>query len=99
MRVISRKRLREFWESAPGRGSEQSLRVWLQEAERAVWKGPFEVKAQFPTASILKGGRVVFNIGGNKHRLIAAIRYDKGIVFVRFIGTHDQYDHVDAQEV
>lgn len=99
MRVISRERLREFWESAAGRGAEQPLRAWLQEVERAIWEGSHGVKAHHPTASILKGGRVVFNIGGNKYRVIAAIRYDKGIIFVRFVGTHTQYDHVDAQEV
>ena len=99
MRVISRSLLREFWESPLGREAEQPLRVWFQEAEKASWSGPHEVKAQYPTASILKRGRVVFNIGGNKYRLVAAIRYEKGIVFTRFVGTHAQYDRIDAQEV
>jgi mRNA interferase HigB len=75
------------------------LRAWYQEACRAVWKGPFEIKAQFPTASILRSGRVVFNIGGNKFRLVVAVRYDLGIVFIRFVGTHTQYDRINAQEV
>ena len=99
MRVISRRRLREYWETPAGRGSEQALRAWLEEAERAFWEGPYDVKAQYPTVSILKGGRIVFNIGGNKYRLVAAVRYDKGIIFIRFIGTHAQYDRIDAQEV
>ena len=99
MRVISRRRLRDFWESPPGRGSQEPLRAWYREASQAAWKGPFEVKAQYPTASILKQGRVVFNIAGNKFRLVAAIRYDLGILFIRFVGTHAQYDRINAQEV
>lgn len=99
MRIISRKRLREFWETRGGQGAEQPLRAWYREAAQAGWKGPFEVKAQYPTASILKEGRVVFNIGGNKFRLVAAVRYDLGIVFIRFVGTHAQYDRVNALEV
>jgi mRNA interferase HigB len=99
MRVISRRRLREFWKSPAGRGAEQPLRAWFQEAETASWRGPFDVKRAYPAASILKNGRVVFNIGGNKYRLVAAVRYDPSIVFIRFVGNHAQYDHIDAQEV
>jgi mRNA interferase HigB len=99
MRVISRKHLREFWETPIGRNAEQALKVWLQEAEKASWEGPNNVKAQYSTASILKGGRVVFNINGNHYRLVVAIRYDKAILFIRFIGTHAQYDRINAQEV
>ncbi len=99
MRVISRRRLREFWVSPLGHGAEQSLRAWYQEAQQSTWKGPFDIKAEYPTASILKNGRVVFNIGGNKYRLVTAIRYDLGIVFIRFVGSHAQYDRINAQEV
>lgn len=99
MRVISRRRLREFWESPIGHQSQQALRAWFREAQQASWKGLFDIKAQYPTASILKNGRVVFNIGGNKLRLVTAIRYDLGIVFIRFVGTHAQYDRINAQEV
>jgi mRNA interferase HigB len=99
MRVISRRRLREFWESRAGQGAEQPLKAWYREAAQAAWKGPFEVRSQYPTASILKEGRVVFNVGGNKFRLIVAVRYDLGIIFIRFVGTHAQYDRINAQEV
>lgn len=99
MRVISRRRLREFWETAPGRNAEQPLRSWFREAQQSVWTGPFDIKAQYPTASILKNGRVVFNVAGNRCRLVTAIRYDVGIVFIRFVGTHAQYDKINAQEV
>jgi mRNA interferase HigB len=99
MRVITHKRLKEFWEGPAGRDSEKPLRVWFKETREASWKGPHDIKADYPTASILKRGRVVFNIGGNKFRLVTVVFYDVGIVFIRFIGTHAQYDHIDAQEV
>jgi mRNA interferase HigB len=88
MRVISRRSLREFWESPAGQAAQPSLRAWFREAQQAHWKGPFDIKAEYPTANILKNGRVVFNISGNKFRLVTAIRYDLGIVFIRFVGTH-----------
>ncbi len=88
MRVISRRRLREFWDSPVGKGASEHLRSWFREARQADWRGPFDIKAEYPVASILKNGRVVFNINGNKFRLVAVIRYDLGIVFIRFVGTH-----------
>jgi mRNA interferase HigB len=99
MRVISRRRLRDFWESPIGRQSQQPLKAWFREARQASWKGPSELKGRYQTASVLKNGRVVFNICGNQFRLVTAIRYDLGIVFIRFIGSHAQYDRIDAQEV
>lgn len=99
MRIISRRRLREFWVSPAGRHSEGFLRAWFAEAARASWRTPHDIQKRYPTASILKNGRVVFNIGGNHYRLVAAIRYDLGIVFVRFVGDHGQYDRVDAERV
>lgn len=97
MRVIKRRTLREFW--AHEREAEQPLRAWYQAVEDASWSSPAEVKAQFASASILQKGRVVFNIGGNKFRLIVEINYKKHLVFVRFVGTHVEYDDVDAQAV
>jgi mRNA interferase HigB len=73
--------------------------VWWAEARRAEWKTPAEIKAQYRSASILKGGRVVFNICGNKYRLIVKFDYEKGIGFVRFVGTHKEYDEINAEEV
>jgi mRNA interferase HigB len=66
---------------------------------KAKWKQPSDVKADFGTASILKEGRVVFNIGGNKYRLVTSINYPYGIVFVKFVGTHEQYDGIDARKI
>lgn len=94
MRVIARRTLREFWERHSA--AELPLRAWCKEVEAASWKSPTEVKARYASASFLTGNRVVFNIKGNRFRLIAAVRYDLGIVFIRFVGTHAEYDAIDA---
>lgn len=72
------------------------MRSWFKEAEDATWSSPSEIKARYASASFLPGNRVVFNIKGNRYRLIAAVRYDLGIVFIRFVGTHAEYDAIDA---
>jgi mRNA interferase HigB len=99
MRVISRKTLAAFWARSGRRDAEQPLRAWCQEVEKAAWRGPHDLKARYPFASILKGSRVVFNIGGNKYRLIVSVHYGTGIVYIRFVGTHAEYDRVDAEKV
>ena len=99
MRVIARSTLRAFWEQPGNEDAEQPLRAWFAEARGASWASPMDIKQNHRTASILKGGRVVFNIGGNKYRLVVAIKYEAQIVFVRFIGSHAQYDSIDAEEV
>ena len=97
MRVIAKKILREFWEKHAD--CEQQLRAWYQEAEGSSWKTPNEIKGEYPNASFLAGNRVVFNIKGNNYRLIVRINYDYGQVWVRFIGTHAQYDSIDATTI
>jgi mRNA interferase HigB len=100
VRVIALRTLRMFWETHPrGRRAEEPLKAWHAEATRATWTGPADVKAKYRSASILKGGRVVFNIAGNEYRLVVHIHYAKQIVFVRFVGTHEEYDAIDAQTV
>jgi mRNA interferase HigB len=99
VRVIARRTLREFW-AQRGRGdAEQPLRAWFAEARRAVWHTPAEIKASHRNASFLGRNRVVFNIGGNKYRLVVAVKYSARIVFIRFVGTHAEYDEIDAGEV
>lgn len=100
MRVIARSALVQFSRSHP-RGAEAAgaLNAWYDEARRATWATPADVKAQYRSASILRSGRVVFNIAGNKFRLVVAIHYDKSIVFVRFVGTHTEYDVIDANTI
>ena len=100
MRIIARATLREFWESTPAHAdSETPLVEWYRHMEKAVYRTPQEVKAELRTASILKGSRVVFNIGGNKYRVILAIDYQRQLGFVRFVDTHAQYDQIDAETV
>lgn len=97
MWIISRKTLSDFWENH--KESEQSLRAWNQEAEAASWKKPSDIKKFYRNASILKNSRVVFNIAGNKYRLVVKINYDYYMVYIRFIGTHKQYDKIDANTI
>jgi len=89
-----------YWASSPQYAdSKSSLEVWHGETLRATWKTPQEIKEKFRSASILKNNRVVFNISGNKYRLIVSIDYGRQACFIRFIGTHKQYDEINAEEV
>jgi len=97
MRVIAKKILREFWGKYTD--SEQQLKSWYNETSKANWKSPNELKAEYTKVSILKSGRAVFNICGNKYRLIVDINYERQWMFIRFIGTHDEYDKVDADKI
>ncbi len=100
MRVIAKRTLREFWlSSASYMDSKAPLEAWHSEALKAKWNSPQDIKAQFRSASILKNSRVVFNIAGNKYRLIVAIDYERQVCFVKFVGTHKQYDQIDAEIV
>ena len=97
MRVIAVSTLRAFWELHPD--AEQPLKAWYEEATLASWTQPADIKAQYRSASVLKSRRVVINIKGNDHRLIVAIAYKLQIVCVKFVGTHKEYDAVDAETV
>ena len=97
MRVIALSRLRDFWHKHPQ--SEVPLRSWYAEASRANWKSPAHIKEAHRQASFIGGDRVVFNIKGNDYRLIVAVRYPKQIMYVRFVGTHAEYDRIDAATV
>ena len=97
MRVISKKILREFWKTH--NDSEQQLKSWYSEASKANWSSPNEIKKLYAKASILKNNRVVFDICGGSYRLIVKVNYNRGWVFIRFIGTHKNYDKVDAENI
>jgi len=97
MRIIARTRLITFSERFPD--SKAQLDAWWAEAKRAEWKTPIEIKELYRNASVLKGSRVVFNICGNKYRLIVKFEYELGIGYVRFLGTHAEYDQIDAEEI
>jgi mRNA interferase HigB len=99
MRVIALGTLRAFWRK-PGRGdAEQPLKAWFKEAEKADWTGPADIKRRYASASFPNDNRVVFNIGGNKYRLIVRVMYRSKTVYIRFIGSHAEYDRVDANVV
>lgn len=95
MRVIAKRTLVQFWESGHG-DAEQPLKAWHALARAATWRDPQEIKAKFSSASFLANNRVVFNISGNKYRLIVKVDYDFQVIFIRFIGSHAEYDKVDA---
>ncbi len=97
MRVLAKKILREFWHKYAD--SEEPLKTWYKEASRANWKNPVDIKEAYASASILKSGRVVFNICGNKYRLIVDVNYIRQWMFIRFIGTHKDYDRIDADTI
>lgn len=97
MRVIAVSTLRAFWGRYPD--AEQPLKAWYEEAANATWTQPADIKAQYRSASVLKNRRVVFNIKGNDYRLIVAVAYRLQIVYVKFVGTHEEYDSVDAETV
>lgn len=100
MRIIALSTLRIFWESPPAYADAKTPLVELyRHMEKTAYPTPQALKAELRTASILKGGRVVFNVGGNKYRVIMAIDYLRQLGFIRFVGTHTQYDQINAETV
>ncbi|MDP9230629.1 MAG: type II toxin-antitoxin system HigB family toxin [Bacteroidota bacterium] len=97
MRIIAKKILREFWKKHSD--CEEQLKAWFQETSKSEWKTPDNIKKKYPGASFLAGNRVVFNIKGNKYRLIVKINYDYQMIWIRFIGTHAEYDKIDASKI
>ncbi len=96
MHIILRKVLIDYWCRFPE--TEQALKSWFAETDKAQWANPADIKEQYRSASILKNSRVVFNICGNKHRLIVRVNYSSKTVFIRFVGTHFEYDKINAEE-
>lgn len=99
MRVIAVSTLKAFWEQSAHRDAEQPLKAWLEEAQAGNWQQPADIKAQFRSASVLGIRRVVFNIKGNHYRLVVAVAYRFQAVYVKFVGTHAQYDAIDVDTV
>jgi mRNA interferase HigB len=97
MRIISRKRLRDFWIQHPD--VQSSLEAWYADVKQAQWKTPADIKNVYRNASIVANNRAIFNIKGNKYRLVVAVQYEYGIVYIRFIGTHPEYDKIDAATI
>ena len=113
MRVVAKKILRDFWEIHGDceqhlihlvfflfhLDCEQQLKSWFQEASTAEWKNPNQIKLDYPSASILNDNRIVFNIKGNNYRLIVKVTYEYQMIWIRFIGTHAEYDKINANEI
>ena len=97
MRIIAKKALREFWQRHAD--AKESLTAWCREAKRADWDTPNSLKEQFGKARIVGDNRVVFKIRGNAYRLVVKINCPHRVVYIRFVGTHAEYDAVDAEEV
>lgn len=97
MRVVAISYLRLFWEADPN--AEQHLKSWVDEVKKATWNQPADIKAQYRNVSILKNRRAVFNIKGNDYRLVASVAYHYQAVYVKFIGTHAEYDLIDAETI
>ena len=99
MRVIAKGSLQRFWERRGYGDAQAPLHCWYAEAVKANWRTPQDIKDHYASASICGNNRVVFNIGGNKYRLVVEVQYQAGIVWVKFVGTHAQYDRIDAETI
>lgn len=99
MRIISKKTLKDFYEQSKYQDSKNSLEAWYKEVLKLDWKNPNEVKEMYRSASVIGNEKIVFNIAGNKYRLIVTINYYAKIVFIKFIGTHKQYDKVNMEDL
>jgi len=97
VQIVARRTLRAFWERHAD--AEQPLRAWYHDVRKADWRSPADVKRVYPNASIIGENRIVFNIGGNKYRLVVAVNYPYRMCYVRFVGTHQAYDRIDVATV
>ncbi|HVE85330.1 MAG TPA: type II toxin-antitoxin system HigB family toxin [Myxococcales bacterium] len=99
MKIISRPKLRELWARADCRDAKQPLLSWFKEVEKAEWKGPADVRRLYGSADVVGDGRIVFNIGGNKYRLVIWVKYEIKLVLIKWVGTHEEYDRIDVATV
>lgn len=97
MRIIAKSTIKKFWEQPEYRDAKGPLESWYEEVIKANWTSPQEIKAQYRNASICRNNRVVFNIAGNKYRLVVEIQYRAGIAWIKFVGT--QHDMIDVETV
>jgi len=99
MRIIAKSTIKKFWEQPEYRDAKGPLESWYEEVIKANWASPQEIKAQYRNASICGNNRVVFNIAGNKYRLVVEMQYRAGIAWIKFVGIHTQYDMIDVETV
>jgi mRNA interferase HigB len=99
MRIIAKSTIKKFWEQPAYRGAQSPLESWYEEALKANWPSPQAIKDHYRNASICNNNRVVFNIGGNKYRLVVEMQYRAGIAWIKFVGTHAQYDLINVETI
>jgi mRNA interferase HigB len=99
VKIISRPILRALWERAGCEDAKQPLLSWFKEVEKAAWQNAAEVKRLYGTADFVGDGRIVFNIGGNKYRLVVWVKYSIALVLIKWVGTHQEYDAVDVTKI
>jgi len=103
MRIIARRTLRQFVETRRGHKDHKALKAaldaWFDEARKARWSSTADVKRHYATASIVSADRIVFNVKGNDYRLVVAVDFEKSILWIKWIGTHRDYDKIDVKEV
>ncbi|MDH4200680.1 MAG: type II toxin-antitoxin system HigB family toxin [Spirochaetia bacterium] len=99
MRIIAKRTITAFYEKTPFRDSKSALEAWYDDTRKSDWKNPSDIKEKYRNASILQKNRVIFNIHGNKYRLVVKLNYDAQIVYIRFIGAHAQYDKIDSENI
>jgi mRNA interferase HigB len=97
MRIYARETLEAFWENHSD--SKSALEVWYREVKNSIWETPNDILNRYSFASVLTGNRVKFNIKGNRYRLVVKINYNKKIVFIKFVGTHAEYDKINAETI
>ena len=97
MRILSTGTLRNFWERHPDAAA--PLQAWVAELKQASWRTPTDLTGRYPRASVIGGGRVVFRIKGKRYRLVVRVNYERQDVLIKFIGTHAEYDRINAEEV
>ncbi|MDR2893973.1 MAG: type II toxin-antitoxin system HigB family toxin [Alistipes sp.] len=99
MRIVSHKRLREFYETKGREDARVALERWYHMAQKAEWKSPSDIKVDFPAADYTGNQHYVFDIRGNKYRLVVVVKFTMGYVFIRFVGTHEEYDKIDCSTI
>lgn len=99
MKIISRPLLRRLWERNGCEDAKQPLLSWFKEVEKAAWKNPADAKRLYGSADFVGDGRIVFNLGGNKYRLVVWVKYSIGLVLVKWVGTHEEYDAIDVTKI
>ena len=99
MKIVSHRKLKEFYETKEYKDSRVALERWYDITEKAEWKNFSDIKADFPTADSAGNQHYIFNIKGNHYRLVVVIKFTIGYIYIRFVGTHEEYDKIDCSTI